>query len=102
MKKPFTYALFAVAYIMIIVTGLHLTSSIEIPEQTIIVPMAMLSLLVLSAALMGFLFASEPILLYMENKKKEAVSFFFKTIGFFAGFVVILFALALCILFWGN
>jgi len=43
--------------------------------------MAMLSLFTLSAAVMGYLFAAEPIMMYLDGKKKEAVNFFFTTVG---------------------
>jgi hypothetical protein len=88
MKKPFFYALAAVSYIVIIILCGNALSPF-IPEETILIPMAMLSLFVLSAAIMGFLFLSEPLNLYMENKKKEAVIFFAKIVGFFACFIVV-------------
>ena len=94
MRKPFTYALAAVLYIVVLVlfisTGISFLSD---RGDTILIPMAMLGLFVLSAAIMGFLSLSEPWLLYMENKKQEAVSFFTKMVAFFAGFVVILLVL---------
>jgi len=94
MKKPFTYALAAALYIVLIVSVISTgVSFLPQKEDTIIIPMAMLSLFVLSAAVMGFLFLSEPWLLFMENKKQEAVSFFGKQVGFFAGFAVIFFIL---------
>lgn len=88
MRKPFTYALAAALYIVIIVLGINSTNYF-LPKETIVIPMVMLSLLVLSVAVMGFLFFSEPIYLYMENKKQEAVTFFGKMVGIFTCFVVI-------------
>ncbi len=89
MKKPFLYALGAVLYIVAIV--LIVNSTTRFPQkETIIIPMAMLSLFVLSVAVMGFLFLSEPLELLIEKKKKEAVVFFGKTVGFFAAFAIIL------------
>jgi hypothetical protein len=49
----------------------------------------MLSLFVLSAAVMGFLFLSEPLYLLVENKKKEAIIFFAKIVVFFACYVFV-------------
>jgi len=90
MKKPFLHALAAVTYIVVIVSIMSSTSSMEPSGKSVfIVPIVMLSLLVLSVAFMGFVFFYEPFRLYMENQKKEAVSFFLKTIGFFAGFLII-------------
>src|SRR3989344_2802874 len=90
MKKPFLYALTATLYIVIIVLVINFGGSIlKDQEETIIIPMAMLSLFVLSAAVMGFLFLSEPLYLLMENRKQEAIVFFAKVVGIFACFVAI-------------
>jgi len=89
MKKPFLHALTAALYIVFIVSIMSSLSSFMPKEDNIFMPMTMLGLLVLSVAVMGFLFLSEPIYLYMENKKQEAGAFFGKTVGFFALFVVI-------------
>ncbi len=92
MKKPFVYALSAFAYIVSLVSFVNFiaNSSFFPKKDNILMPMAMLSMLVLSAAVMGFLFLSEPLMLYLDGKKKEAVTFFGKTIGFFASFVLLL------------
>lgn len=89
MKKPFLHALAAAVYIALIVF-LASAAGYALKEKpdTIIIPMTMLSLFVLSAAVMGFLFVYEPVCLLVENKKQEALIFFGKTVGFFACFVV--------------
>ncbi len=90
MKKPFFYALGAVLYIVLLVLSMStVISFIKGQQDTIIIPMTMLSLFVLSAAVMGFLFLSEPLQLLIENKKREAVIFFGKVVGIFACFVII-------------
>jgi len=95
MKKPFLSALGASLYIVIIVGVINaVTSALHGGGESILIPMVMLSLFVLSAAVMGFLFLYEPLLLLTENKKSEALAFFAKTVGIFACFVV-LFALSL-------
>lgn len=88
MKKPFYHALGAVGYIVLIVLGVNATTHFP-QKETIIIPMTMLCLFVLSAAVMGFLFLSEPLKLFLEGKKQEAVNFFLKVVGFFACFVAI-------------
>ena len=88
MKKPFLYASAAALYIVIIVSAINAVISI-LPQKTILIPIVMLSLFVLSAAIMGFLFLSEPLHLYMENHKKDAVAFFAKVVGIFACFVIL-------------
>ena len=88
MKKPFLFAAAAALYIEIVVFVIdYVTSGLE--GKSLVIPMVILGLFVLSAAIMGFLFLSEPIQLYMDNRKKEAVAFFGKTVAFFAGIVVI-------------
>jgi hypothetical protein len=90
MKKPFLYALGAALYIVIVVTILQTASYIfKDMSGTMLVPMAMLSMFVLSAAIMGYLFLSEPLYLLVENRKQEAITFFAKVVGFFACFVAI-------------
>jgi len=97
MKKPFLNALAAITYIATIVSIISLTSSLAPKEDSIFAPIVMLSLLVLSVSLMGFLFFYQPFNLYTENHKQEAVSFFLKTIGFFACFMIIFLLLLLFI-----
>ena len=63
MKKPIYYALGAVGYIVLIVLGVNATTYFP-QKETIIIPMTMLALFVLSAAVMGFLFLSEPLKLF--------------------------------------
>lgn len=98
-KNPFAYASFAALYIICIVLGINSTSSFAGQNETILIPMAMLSLFVLSAAVMGFLFVSEPLFLFLENKKKEAISFFLKTVGYFVCFAVLFGVVALLMSF---
>lgn len=88
MKKPFLYALLAVVYIANIVLGIQMTTFFQ-QKETIIIPMIMLGLFVLSAAVMGFLFLSEPLKLFLDGRKQEATTFFLKVVGFFACFVAI-------------
>lgn len=89
MKKSFTYAALAALYIATIVSGINLLAPFVGQNETIAIPMAALSLFVLSAAIMGFLFISEPILLCFENKREEAKRFFLGTVGYFACFFVL-------------
>ena len=91
MKKPFVYALAAAVYIVLIVSIINILTVFkpEGGEEALIPMMMMLSLFVLSAAVMGFIFLSEPFRLYMEDRKQEEVAFFVRIVGFFACFVVL-------------
>src|SRR3990167_1052540 len=88
-KNPFINAVLAGAYIVLIVSVIKLFSTLGGPEESIFIPMTMISLLVLSVALMGFLFFYEPLRLLMNNQMEAAASFFVKKLGAFAVIVVI-------------
>ncbi len=99
-KNPFLNAFMALGYIALIILVISKTSSIAAhTPDVILAPVTMLSLFVLSAAIMGILFVYEPLCLFLENQKREALSFLLKTVGTFAVFVVILATLLLYISF---
>ncbi len=89
-RTPLVNAVLAGAYIVALVSVMNLfvDGKVEHTGFTFLIPMTMLSLFVLSAAIMGFLFIYEPLVLYLDGKKKEALNFFLKTVGFFACFAV--------------
>lgn len=87
---PFRNALFAALYIAGIVSLLTFFGTMfEGTEDSFMAPVVMLSLVVLSAALMGYLFVGEPLRMYIDGQKKEALTFFWKTVATFAGFALI-------------
>lgn len=94
-KKPFLNALAAGAYIVLIVFVVDGVTSSHMAEKTLLLPMIMLSLFVLSAAVMGTIFFYRPVVLFLEDRKTEAALFLSRTLGFFA----ILVAIALSV-FW--
>ena len=90
-KNPYLNAFMALGYIALIILVISKTSSIAAnTPDTILAPVTMISLFVLSAAIMGILFVYEPLRLSLENQKQQALSFLIKTVGTFACFVVIL------------
>lgn len=89
-KKPFLHALGAALYIVIIVfVAQAVGTALKGHNNNILDPLTMLSLFVLSAAVMGYLFLAEPLRLLVENRKQEALTFFAKVVGFFACFVAL-------------
>lgn len=85
-KNPFLNAGLATLYISGVVSVLTYFDG-QTPdgsEPSILVPMALLSLFVLSASVMAYLFLGQPFMLYHEGKKAEAVKFFFTTVVTFA------------------
>jgi len=83
-NNPFINALFATTYITVIVSVIFYTPQMNIPENTIMIPIAMLSLLVLSVAMMGYFFVYQPVQLLIEGKQKEATKLFLSTVAIFA------------------
>lgn len=91
-NKPFLYAGAAVMYIAAISSFFYYVPRFAGPEDTVAAPIAMLSLFVLSAAIMGFLFLYRPLALYSEGQKQEAVKFFGTTLLIFACITAFIFA----------
>lgn len=84
-RNPFVNALSAAAYITLLVSLIFNAPKEFIPEPSIMIPIGMLSLFVLSAALMGYFFILQPIQLLVEGKKEEATKLFLATVAAFAG-----------------
>ena len=82
--NPYINALAASAYVWAIGFLFQYISSIrhDTPDK-VTDPIMTLSLLVFSAAVMGFLFFYRPVVLLIENKKEQAISFFLKTLATF-------------------
>lgn len=84
-KNPYINALCAGLYIVFIVLLLtYGTTFVKDKPDTILAPMAMLSLLVFSAAFMGYLFFFQPVLMYLDGHKREAIALFTRTLASFA------------------
>jgi hypothetical protein len=88
-KNPFLNALLAVFYIVVIVFALQNLTGLVKDEQTFLAPIVMLSLFVLSTAVMGLLFVYTPAIMFLDNQKEKALTFFLKTLGTFAYLVVV-------------
>jgi hypothetical protein len=89
--KPWQNAVLAMLYIIGIVLIIQLGSFLIGPEDNILIPVFMLSLLVLSAAVMGFLIFYRPVVLLLDGKRADALSLFWKTLAIFAGLVAAVF-----------
>ncbi len=84
-KNPFYNALFAIAYIMVLITCLFFVSASRMGQQeSIFTAMGMLALLVFSVALMAYLFFYQPVLMLIEGQREKAVKLFLQTVGIFA------------------
>lgn len=97
-KNPIINALSASAYIILVVAVMNwVTQPLRNKPDTFFAPVTMLSVLTLSVTVMAFLFFYQPLQLFIEGKKKEAINLFVKTVGVFA----IITAIALILLFSG-
>jgi len=97
-KNPFINAFSASIYIILVVTTMtFVTQPLRNKPDTFFAPIVFLSVLTLSVAVMAFIFFYQPLLLFLEGKKKGAVSLFVKTVSIFAAITVT----ALILLFSG-
>jgi len=93
-KNPFINALSAAAYIILVVTVMtFVTQPLRDKPDTFFAPIMVLFMLTLSVAVMAFLFFYQPLLLFIEGKKKAAVKLFAKTVGIFAALTGVVLAL---------
>lgn len=84
-KNPFINALSASVYItLIVVTMDFVTKPLQNKPDTFAAPIVFLSLLTLSVVVMAFLFFYQPLILFIDGKKKIAINLFIKTVGIFA------------------
>lgn len=92
--NPILNAAGAAVYIGAVVFFMQFLQSLgpDTPD-TPLVGMGMLSLLVFFAAVMAFFFFYQPIVLLIDGKKKEALSYFLKTLGVFGVITICLFVL---------
>lgn len=93
-KKPILNAILASAYIIIVSSLMFYGESWSRTEEpSVIMPIAMLSLLTLSVAIMGYLFAAKPLQMYIDGDKKGAVKFFLQTLATFAVITILVFVI---------
>jgi len=90
LKKPIVNATFALIYIAGIALFMFYGTKYAPKEDTFLAPVAMISLFTLSAAVMGYLFCYQPLVLYFDGKKHQAVNYFFTTVAVFAAYTFIL------------
>ena len=91
MIKALKNSVLAAAYIALVACLIFYGQGFVGPGDSVIMPIAMLSLFTLSAAVMGYLFLYQPAELYFSNNKKSAVTLFLQTVGFFAVITALIF-----------
>lgn len=89
-KNPIINALSAAGYIVIVASIMRGAEKYLSHEpDTIFAPITLISLFTLSAAVMGYIFLSNPLQLYLDGKKKEGVNLFVKTLLSFAVITIV-------------
>ncbi|MGB2580783.1 MAG: hypothetical protein WBC83_03750 [Minisyncoccia bacterium] len=92
-ENPIINALSATLYITIVALGMFYTEKAPEPVAPVLVGIAMLSLFVLSAGIMAYIFFFKPVQLLVDGKKVEALNLFLKTVGVFAIITLLLFSI---------
>lgn len=92
-KNPILNAFGASGYILLVVCIMtYVSQTFRNKPDTFLAPVLMLSLLTLSVAVMAYMFFYQPLMLYIDGKKKLAVQLFLHTVGIFAGLTAIVLA----------
>jgi len=90
MKTALFNALATAFYVTVVGSFMYYGSMKKVGKNSaFLAPIAMLLLFVFSAALTGFLIFGRPALLYIDGKKKEALSLLTYTLTFFCVITVI-------------
>jgi hypothetical protein len=82
-KNPYINSILAEVYIIIVVSVIQFFGKPNTPD-TPFDGIVALSLFVLSAAVMGYLFLGEPLQLYLNGEKERSIKFFMKTVVSYA------------------
>src|SRR3990167_6865614 len=83
-RNPYLNALLASAYIAVVASFMYFGSQNGGQvEDSVLAPIAMISLLVLSVATMAYLFFYQPAQLFMAGRAAEAGGLFLKKVGGF-------------------
>ena len=96
-RRAVLNALATLAYVAVVGLFMSHASVIFGPKDTAFTPVAVLMLLVFSAALMGILVFGQPVLWYLDGKKKEALSLLGYTMVSLLGLTVLTFVALLVV-----
>lgn len=95
-KTAVVNALATALYVIAVACFMYFASNMKLGRNnTVLVPITLLLLFVFSAALTGFLLFGKPILMYLDGKKKEAMSLLSYTLMTFSLVTFIFLALLL-------
>ncbi len=89
-KNYFLNALLGAAYVVLVACFMFYAPHVLGPSESVMIPITILSLFVLSVCVMAFLFGYQPLKLYLEGEKKAPLELLVKTVATFAGFTFLL------------
>ena len=92
-RQGFINALGTTAYVCLVVIGIANAERFLGSDETILIPMTMLMLFILSATITSSLVLGKPILMYLNGQKAEAVKLFLYTVGWLGLYTIIFIAL---------
>jgi hypothetical protein len=78
-REAFKHALLTTLYISLVASLMNYSGSLFGDEFTLLAPIAMLMLFVLSALIVGLLILGKPIMLYLDGEKQTATDLLKKT-----------------------
>ena len=90
-KNPILNALAAGGYIVMVALVMNFATKNLPREDTLLAPIAAVSLFTLSAAVMGYVFLSQPLQMIVGGKKKQGVDLFIKTVASFGVITAVIF-----------
>lgn len=90
--NPYLNALAATSYVALVASGVNWSSQFTPTGPMVLVPIAMLSLFVLSVVVMATCFFYQPVRLFLEGEKAAATTLFVKTALTFAVITALLLA----------
>lgn len=91
-QNPLLNALAAVLYIVgvVFLVAYVLEPVVDQPNETLLTPITILSLLVLSVSAMAYIFFAKPVLLYFSGEAERGIKLFVRTVLIFSGIVALL------------
>ncbi len=94
-KNPLYNALLASGYVVLVISCIFGASQLVGNEaESLLFPIAGLSVFVLSAAVMAYIFFYQPVLMLIDGARQAAVKLFLQTVGIFACITTVIFIIS--------
>ncbi|MEK7645081.1 MAG: hypothetical protein AAB391_02050 [Patescibacteria group bacterium] len=97
-KNPLYNALLASGYVVLVISCIFGASQLVGNEaESLLFPIAGLSVFVLSAAVMAYLFFYQPVLMLIDGARPAAMKLFLQTVGIFAAITAVIFLVSVIV-----